>query len=672
MGALTTRHTPNQVLRFLIVGTANTVLSYSIYAAGIAIGLPFQVASLLALVIGIGVSFLTQGRLVFVSRLQGRFFVFAGLWAVLYFATITLIGALNWAGLDYYLAGFVVAVPITAISFVLQKQVVFAERRQPALRLVLFWMLAMLAVARLDLTFRFEANWDEFLNLAMIYSHQRGTLQEVLQTAFIHLFSWVEMISTNEVDQVIAARLPVFGLAIVTSFAIYGTARRFMDVNAALVAVVAFNGFSFVLRHGVALRTDPAMTCAMMIAIWLAVAREFTRGRALGLGAMVGFAGALTIKAVFYLPLLGGILLLRIWYHEDRKRTCGLVALSILTALVSFVGIIGLHAATFADPASPLAFVARTSGATMLGRDYSILLEFLRPALTANVAFWFILVFGILRAIALALEPVNREKGLMLLTLSLPLLSPLVYRDVYPYYYPFMLAPAAVLAGFGISRLFAFRSGLYAWLALTIMALTVVWNYSVSLEQQNSQQRRVLAEIHRLFPQEVPYIDHTSMVASFPKQGFFMSRWGMTDYRNAGQPVMAAIIAQHQPRFLLATRALLNVENMDPEKSQRKRYGLLAEDVRALKANYLRYWGPIYLPGFRLHGNGTHPVSIAGRYKLEASGPVTIDNRSVYPDSMIELSAGDHRYIAEDLATFRWAAPPPPGERIPTQLFIGF
>src|SRR5687767_14847955 len=130
------------------------------------------------------------------------------------------------------------------------------DTRNQILRFLLLGMVLLLAFVRLDLAFRFEINWDEFLNLSMVYEHAAGSLRQILQTVFIHLFTWVSAVSLNEVDQVIAARLLVLAFAALTSLAIYVIARGLVSVNAALLAVVAFNGFSFVMRHGGALRTD--------------------------------------------------------------------------------------------------------------------------------------------------------------------------------------------------------------------------------------------------------------------------------------------------------------------------------------------------------------------------------------------------------------------------------
>jgi putative flippase GtrA len=656
----------------VLIGAANTLVSYGFYALGLAIGFRYELASLIALVLGIIVSFVTQGRLVFLTRLRNRFPLFLATWAILYLVNITVIRVLNWAGLDLYLAGLAAIVPVTGIAFLLQKNIVFAEPRPAAMRVVLIGLLLLLAAARLDLVVRFEVNWDEFLNLAMVHSLARGELREVLQTAFVHLFFWVPGVAVNEVDQIIAARLFVMLVACLTSVAIYRTSRNFVGISAALFAVLAFNSFSFVIRHGNSLRTDPLAACCLMVAIWLALVRDFTIRRSVAVGTLVGLAGALTIKSFFYVPTVGAILLLHIWYGADRKSAIWLVGLSALTALASFVAVVALHSSSFPATASASAFIARTSGATVLSGDYSIVLGSLLQAIARNFFFWIVLLIGVLCAGGMLRYPSHRRKGLTLLSLTLTLASLIVYRDAYPYYYPFMLAPVTVVVGFGFERISNLRNGLYAWAAIALVLVSATSTYWQSRGQDNSGQRRVLGLVHQLFPHPVPYIDHTSMVSSYPKQGFFMSRWGVTDYRRTQTPTMNDIIARNEPRFLLVTRALLDVERLNPQDAGRRPHSLLTADIDVLRKNYTRYWGPIYLPGFQVKGSGDRQVQIPGDYIVQSTNPVLVDGRSILPGATIKLAKGNHRIVSNTSASFSWAAPAPPAENPPRQLFRGF
>lgn len=117
--------TSSPFVRFLIVGTINTTVSYSIYAGFLFVGLGYELANLLALIIGILFSFKTQGHLVFKNhdnRLFGRFVLS---WALIYLCTIALIGRIIALGFNPYGAG-ALALPFSvALSYLAQKYFVF-------------------------------------------------------------------------------------------------------------------------------------------------------------------------------------------------------------------------------------------------------------------------------------------------------------------------------------------------------------------------------------------------------------------------------------------------------------------------------------------------------------------------------------------------------------------
>lgn len=114
-----------QVLRFLVVGVGNTAFSYAIYAAFLFIGFGYAIANLFALLLSILFSFKTQGRFVFNNTDNRRLGRFVIAWAVIYAATITLIGQLVALGLSAYVAGALALPFSTALSFLAQKFFVF-------------------------------------------------------------------------------------------------------------------------------------------------------------------------------------------------------------------------------------------------------------------------------------------------------------------------------------------------------------------------------------------------------------------------------------------------------------------------------------------------------------------------------------------------------------------
>ena len=114
-------------VRFVLVGILNTSFSYLIYATLLFVGLGYQLANFLALIMGILFSFKTQGRFVFNNpdnRLLGRYVVS---WVLIYFCVVILIGEIIDLGFDAYSAG-ALALPFSVVlSYFAQKYFVFRQ-----------------------------------------------------------------------------------------------------------------------------------------------------------------------------------------------------------------------------------------------------------------------------------------------------------------------------------------------------------------------------------------------------------------------------------------------------------------------------------------------------------------------------------------------------------------
>jgi putative flippase GtrA len=117
-----------QFIRYLFVGVFNTGFSYSIYAAFLFMGLEYRVANLLALLLGIGFSFITQGNVVFKNATRFRFFKFVVAWLLIYLFNISLIAVFMRGTMSAYLAGALATVPVTLVSYFILKFWVFASQ----------------------------------------------------------------------------------------------------------------------------------------------------------------------------------------------------------------------------------------------------------------------------------------------------------------------------------------------------------------------------------------------------------------------------------------------------------------------------------------------------------------------------------------------------------------
>ena len=116
-----------QFLRFVAVGVMNTGFSYLIYAIGLALGLHYALANLIAMITGILFSFKSQGHLVFQNRNSNLLRRFAASWFCIWLFNIGLIALMTrCTPFDAYVTGALALVPVTLLSFVVQKYYVFA------------------------------------------------------------------------------------------------------------------------------------------------------------------------------------------------------------------------------------------------------------------------------------------------------------------------------------------------------------------------------------------------------------------------------------------------------------------------------------------------------------------------------------------------------------------
>jgi putative flippase GtrA len=116
-----------QFLMFIAVGCVNTAFSYAVYALALACGLAYPAANLLALVAGILLGFKLQGRYVFRRNEYQLFWRFLGCWILLYCFNIGFIASMLRLGLNAYWGGAIALPFVTALSFILQKYVVFSS-----------------------------------------------------------------------------------------------------------------------------------------------------------------------------------------------------------------------------------------------------------------------------------------------------------------------------------------------------------------------------------------------------------------------------------------------------------------------------------------------------------------------------------------------------------------
>jgi hypothetical protein len=503
-----------------------------------------------------------------------------------------------------------------------------------------------------------EINWDEFWYLSHVYLYQRGELALPLQTFHVHLLGWLTSLPGNEIHEVIVGRFVMLLCEGGTCALIYLLARRFASRMAALTAVLAFASSGFTIIHGASFRADPLAALLMMGSLTMIARASPKAGPLLGAAVLAAVAVMVTVKVVLYAPAFAGVAAWRIASAPDRKRMvlwlAGTGAAAVLACAALYLLQLSLMpAATNAGARAGLGNAAETqTGAGLLPRLPEIERSFLLSPLQL-----LLLVLGAACSASL-LAPAGegrRVDAAALLGCGATLLCLLFYRNAFPYFFPFILAPAAVLAAVAVDRVgllsrhpLLIGVGLFAPAA----AVAAVWS---TLDQD--AQRVLVSAVHRIFPRPVAYIDRNSMIASFPKRGFFMSTWGMSGYR-AGSPVFDKVLAAD-------TVPLLVIDGPALEQAARLRWDvpgplrLFPEDESVLRENFIPHWGRVWVAGKQLQAQpGGTPFSIAvpGTYTVEAGAPVVIDGSTAAPGAVVNLSRGRHaiRSAATVPVTLRW------------------
>lgn len=503
-----------------------------------------------------------------------------------------------------------------------------------------------------------EVNWDEFVYLAHIFEHQRGELSSAVRTFHVHLFGWLTRVPGNEISQVEAGRLVMLACEAATAALVYALSRGFASRAASLFASLAYVAAGYTMIHGASFRTDPLAAALTMTALATIARAPPTWPWALLAGLAAAVAALVTVKVIFYLPAFAAIAWWRRSQSADRRRGFLWLAATAAATVLAFAALYLLHLELLADARTGASGrqLARAGQATLMSglapRAAEIAVAGLYSPLTSVL-----LLVGLATAAARLGERANRARHLAILGCASPLLCLLFYRNAFPYFFPFIMPPAMVVAGWIVDQIPLLRRNLLALMVMvTAPAIVVALKSS---ERDQHVQVAVLGAVHAMFPQPVPVIDRNSMIASFPKRGFFMSTWGMKDYR-ARPPIFATILAREPvPLLVLNHGALATAVDNNSYTAQSR---LHPEDEFVLRENYIPHWGIVWVAGKRLTVDTTgrsFAITIPGRYTLEG-GSAIIDGRLVRDGALVSLERGEHsvRVAGAGMRTLRW------GERL--------
>jgi hypothetical protein len=374
------------------------------------------------------------------------------------------------------------------------------------------------------------------------------------------------------------------------------------------------------------------------------------------------------------LPVVVAVAVYRIAETERRREmfirlTAAAVASALFLALLYFWHLGTLAGATNGSAKQHLnASYAKTLAATSLFPRIS----YLARSITENPLHWVLLLLG--ASGVMSSYKLGRARALLILAFLLPLFSVAIYRNAFPYYYAFMLAPGAVLWAAAAGRAELRK---YVWLAAVVLLGFTFVHHQRALSTAANDQERTVAMVHAMFSQPVSYIDRCSMIASFPQAGLFMSSWWIENYAEVGRPIMREILANAQPVFVIANSPLL-IRALQGERAPGNGAQLMYEDQAALQSNYVHQWGPIWIAGKALPVTANareEEFLISGDYRLESRDPVVIDGVPHSPGMRLAIGRGVHRFASPSgpqFITLRWVeAGRPPSATSPYELGFG-
>lgn len=475
-------------------------------------------------------------------------------------------------------------------------------------------------------------NWDEFHFLSQVHEFARGTLDQPLQTLHVELFRWLADTDLSAVDQVVRGRVFMFACLIGTCGAVAAVAGRFTDRGGAMLCVLAYASFSYVIQHGTAFRTDPLAAFLTMGALAILARSRLDAWQVMLASILLGTGFMVTIKIVLYLPAFAGIAWLRWSEVQHMPGRAARIASMPLGALAVAAAIYLWHSAQLAEPEAAAAMIGN-SGASMFGLSPNI--GFSARAILNNVPFVACLVI-LVSALQRGGTGTAAER-IALAGLAAPVLVLIVYTNTFPYFFAFILPPvAAALAG--AIRPLRERFGLLP-VALFMAASGA---FTVVGEEPNRQdeQRRIEQAVNAMFPEPTAYFDFPGLLPRHDKANFFMTVWGFRNYQAAGRAHFVEVMEKRPVPILLAVEPEDSPTLAAVMNGGRETGFFHPDDVTALRETYREAWGPLYLAGTKLEVGEQRNwrVRVPGSYTLD--GALAIDGTRHEAGDVVRLERG--------------------------------
>ena len=107
-----------EALRFGCIGVLNTVFGYLVFAICLLLGTKSWLALAITYSLGILFNFLTYGRIVFMSKLKGRFLPYVLVYCTLYAINFICLSLLKSTGISVLVSQIILIGPLAIVSFI--------------------------------------------------------------------------------------------------------------------------------------------------------------------------------------------------------------------------------------------------------------------------------------------------------------------------------------------------------------------------------------------------------------------------------------------------------------------------------------------------------------------------------------------------------------------------
>jgi hypothetical protein len=230
------------------------------------------------------------------------------------------------------------------------------------------------------------------------------------------------------------------------------------------------------------------------------------------------------------------------------------------------------------------------------------------------------------------------EDRLALAGFVAPLVVLIFYRNTFPYFFVFILAPVAVAIAPALG-LVRNRYG-SAFLAVVLSAMPLTLTVLEPLDVIG-RQRALIDYVHQEFPKKTGYLDYSGMIADYPRIiDYLTSGNGIRLYHEKGDAVVGQEIDLGNVPFIIANQDVI-LAALEGRPAPRT---FLPKDLAAMTGNYVQQWGMLWREGKRVPaGTGAFEFQLrrGGDFVL-AGQALAIDGVLLADGARVTLSKGRH------------------------------